>query len=91
MCRGKPQPDYKKVKRAVPSLARVFVEEDNEDILVDICWALSYLSDGDKIFVNDLLNPLILNKLVKVMNFENVTLSIPCLRTIGNIVTGSDE
>lgn len=26
-----------------------------------------------------------------MMNHENVTLSIPCIRTIGNIVTGTDE
>mmetsp|Transcript_11035 Transcript_11035/g.18451 ORF Transcript_11035/g.18451 Transcript_11035/m.18451 type:complete len:198 (+) Transcript_11035:1043-1636(+) len=37
------------------------------------------------------MNPSLLQKLVKVMNHENVTLSIPCLRTIGNIVTGDDD
>jgi hypothetical protein len=45
-CRGRPPPDFDKVKRAIPSLAKVLVENDNEDILVDVCWAMSYLSDG---------------------------------------------
>jgi len=48
MCRGKPQPNYESVRRAVPSLAKVLIENDLEEILVDVCWALSYLSDGAK-------------------------------------------
>lgn len=32
--------------RAIPSLAKVVIENDFEDILVDVCWAISYLSDG---------------------------------------------
>lgn len=45
-CRGRPPPDFKKVRRAIPSLAKVLVENDNDDILIDVCWAMSYLSDG---------------------------------------------
>jgi len=32
--------------RAVSSLAKVLIENDVEDILIDVCWAISYLSDG---------------------------------------------
>jgi hypothetical protein len=46
LCRGRPPPKYEQVKRAIPSLIKVLVENDNEDIITDICWALSYLSDG---------------------------------------------
>lgn len=46
LCRGKPGPNFFKVQRAVPSLAKVLVENDVEDILIDVCWAMSYLSDG---------------------------------------------
>lgn len=45
-CRGRPAPDFNKVQRAVPSLAKVLIENDIEDILIDVCWAMSYLSDG---------------------------------------------
>lgn len=79
------------IRRAVPSLIKVFIENESPEILVDVCWALSYISDGDKGFITDLLNPLLLSKLVKMMNHQNVTVSIPCLRTIGNIVTGDDD
>lgn len=30
-------------------------------------------------------------KLVHLLGHESVTISIPCLRTIGNIVTGDDD
>lgn len=48
LCRGRPQPDYNLVRRAIPTLIKVLVENDKEDIITDICWALSYLSDGAK-------------------------------------------
>ena len=30
-------------------------------------------------------------KLINLMKHENVAIAIPCLRTIGNIVTGDDQ
>lgn len=91
LCRGRPQPDYNLVRRAIPALIKVLVENDKEDIITDICWALSYLSDGAKERVNDLLNNNLLVKIIQLLNHEQVAIAIPCLRTIGNIVTGDDE
>jgi len=91
LCRGRPQPQYHLVQRAIPSLIKVLVENDKEDIITDICWALSYLSDGSKDRIPDLLDRRLLVKLIKLMTHENVALAIPCLRTIGNIVTGDDN
>lgn len=69
----------------------MLIENDKEDIITDICWALSYLSDGSKERIPDLLDKRLLMKLIQLMNHENVALAIPCLRTIGNIVTGDDN
>jgi len=46
LCRGRPAPNFNLVQRAVSSLAKVLIENDVEDILIDVCWAISYLSDG---------------------------------------------
>ena len=90
LCRGRPQPDYNLVRHAIPTLIKVLVENDKEDIITDICWALSYLSDGAKDRIQDLLNRNLLIKLIQLMKHENVAIAIPCLRTVGNIVTGDD-
>jgi len=39
-------PDLKKVARCIPSLAKVLIENDSEEIIGDICWAFTYISDG---------------------------------------------
>jgi len=70
LCRGRPQPDYNLVRRAIPALIKVLVENDKEDIITDICWALSYLSDGAKERVNDLLNNNLLVKIIQLLNHE---------------------
>ena len=50
LCKGKPCPDFEKVKRAIPTFARVLSETDQTEILNDICWTLSYITDegGDE-------------------------------------------
>ncbi len=45
-CRGKPPPEFSKLKRAISSLAKVLIENEQEDILIDVCWAFAYFSDG---------------------------------------------
>jgi importin subunit alpha-6/7 len=58
------------VKGAIPTLIKVLVENDKEDIITDVCWALSYLSDGAKERVNDLLQPNLLQKIIKLLEHE---------------------
>ena len=79
-----------KVERAIPSLAKVLVENDLEDILIDVCWAMSYLSDGGEERIPIILATNVLPRLVQLLMHENIAISVPCLRTIGNLVTGDD-
>jgi importin subunit alpha-6/7 len=45
-CRGKsPQPDWNLIHPALPMLAKLIYSMDDE-VLIDSCWAISYLSDG---------------------------------------------
>jgi len=68
LCRGRPQPDYTLVRRAIPTLIKVLVENDKEEIITDICWALSYLSDGAKDRIQDLLDSRLLTKMIILLN-----------------------
>lgn len=48
-CRGKPAPDFEITKAALPTLRALIMpsqDENDEEIMTDACWALSYLSDG---------------------------------------------
>ena len=90
-CRGRPPPDFSMVKRAIPSLAKVLVENDNEDILVDVCWAMSYLSDGGDDRIPEILNSKVLPRIIQLLGHHNMAICIPCLRAIGNVVTGNEE
>ncbi|MFQ6652826.1 hypothetical protein Gotur_024505 [Gossypium turneri] len=49
-CRGKPRASFEQTKPALPTLERL-IHLNDEEVLTDACWALSYLSDGtnDKI------------------------------------------
>ncbi|KAE9445123.1 hypothetical protein C3L33_22979, partial [Rhododendron williamsianum] len=44
-CRGKPPTPFEQVKPALPVL-RQLIHLNDEEVLTDACWALSYLSDG---------------------------------------------
>ncbi len=91
LCRGKPAPEFPLIARAVTSLAKVLVENDVEDILIDVCWAFSYLSDGGEERIQHIISTGVVPRLVQLLYHTNVAISVPSLRCIGNIVTGDDE
>jgi importin subunit alpha-1 len=44
LCRGKPAPDFEKIKIVIPSLVRIVKISNNDDTIMDVLWALSYIS-----------------------------------------------
>ncbi|KAI3438906.1 hypothetical protein D9Q98_001320 [Chlorella vulgaris] len=88
-CRGKPQPDFVQVKSALPALARLIHSQD-EEVLTDACWALSYLSDGTNDKIQEVINSGICRRLVELLLHQSPSVLVPALRTVGNIVTGDD-
>ncbi len=91
LCRGRPSPPFPKVVRAIPTLAKILIENDVDDILIDVCWAMSYLSDGGEDRIPIIMSTGVMPRLVQLLQHPNIAVSVPCLRSIGNIVTGSDE
>ena len=100
MCRGKPQPDFELIRHCIPYLANLLQNSGNKnkDVLVDVCWALSYLSDGDEQRIQAVVNSGVASTLVALLDAsldEHVTkvpssLVNPIIRTFGNIVSGND-
>jgi hypothetical protein len=90
MCRGKPQPAWHMVAPALPVLAQLVFSNDDE-VLADGCWALSYLSDGSNEKIQAVLDTGICARIVELMGHPPASVQTPALRTAGNIVTGDDH
>lgn len=89
LCRGKPPPFFEMVRPALATLSHL-VYFDDEEVLTDACWALSYLSDGDNEKIKAVVESGVVKRLVELLLHQCVSVQTPALRTVGNIVTGDD-
>jgi importin subunit alpha-1 len=89
LCRGKPQVDFAYVSAFLPVLVALLHHTD-EEVIVDCCWAVSYLSDGSNAHIQAVLNSGVLPRLVQLLGHTSVSVQTPALRAIGNIATGDD-
>ncbi|KVH99803.1 Armadillo, partial [Cynara cardunculus var. scolymus] len=74
---------------ALPAL-ECLVHSNDEEVLTDACWALSYLSDGTNDKIQAVIDAGVCKRLVELLTHPSPSVLIPALRTIGNIVTGDD-
>ncbi|KAK6941052.1 Armadillo [Dillenia turbinata] len=88
-CRGKPQPPFEQTKPALPALERL-IHSNDEEVLTDACWALSYLSDGTNDKIQAVIEAGVCSRLVELLMHPSPSVLVPALRTVGNIVTGDD-
>lgn len=89
LCRGKPPPNFELVRPALGTLSHL-IYFDDEDVLTDACWALSYLSDGSNEKIKAVVESGVVKRLVELLLHQSVPVQTPSLRTVGNIVTGDD-
>jgi hypothetical protein len=88
-CRGKPAPNFAKVRDALPTLAALINEQD-KDVLTDALWALSHLSDGDRERLAAVLEAGVVKRVVELLAHPQLVVKTAALRMVGNIVTGDD-
>lgn len=68
--------------------------QDNANILTDLLWALSYLSDfdGDQDMINYVMSTGVSHNLVKILNDPTVNINrLPLVRIIGNFLVGTSD
>ncbi|MEK9699682.1 MAG: hypothetical protein VW270_28150, partial [Candidatus Poseidoniales archaeon] len=90
LCRGKPIPDFALVQDALPLLASLIHSPDPETV-ANACWALSYLSEGPNERIQHVLQSGVASKLVELLGHHSTAVATPALRTVGNIVTGTED
>ena len=59
-------------------------------MLIDACWAISYLSDGSNDKIQAVIESGVCRRLVELLNHSSTSVQTPALRSVGNIVTGDD-
>ncbi|KAK8038130.1 Importin subunit alpha-1 [Apiospora phragmitis] len=74
---------------ALPVLAKLVYSLDDE-VLIDACWAISYLSDGSNDKIQAVIEAGIPRRLVELLMHASTSVQTPALRSVGNIVTGDD-
>mgnify|MGYP006168847333 CR=1 FL=1 len=89
LCRGKPQPELKKVEPALQALAQLIASTDPE-MSADACWALCYLSDGANDRIQAVIDAGVCKRLVELLNHPSAAVQTPALRCVGNVATGDD-
>lgn len=70
-------------------MAKLIYSLDDE-VLIDACWAISYLSDGSNDKIQAVIEAGIPRRLVELLGHASTSVQTPALRSVGNIVTGDD-
>ena len=90
LCRGKPQPDFNVIRPLIPCFAHL-INSDDDEVVTDACWALSYMSDGSNDKIQAILDAGVGQQLIELLSHPATSVHTPALRTVGNIVTGDDQ
>lgn len=57
----------------------------------DAAWAISYITDEDGERIQAVIDALCVPSLVQLLDHKENSIIVPALRSVGNIVTGSDS
>lgn len=91
LCRGKnPHPPFDKLRPLMPVLTE-FLKNSDEQVLMDTCWALSYVTDNEAEQIQAVLDAGAAPLLVGLLDSDRTQVLTPALRSVGNIVTGTDS
>ncbi|KAJ3430487.1 importin subunit alpha [Anaeramoeba flamelloides] len=87
LCRGEPHPPHKLIKNIIPIFSKL-IHHDSEQLVIDTCWGLNYLSLGSPENIDEIFKSGCLDKLIQLLNHQSFQIRTPVIRTIGNLVNG---
>lgn len=90
LCRNKnPTPPFDEIKLMLDVLSKLLLSRD-EQVLADACWALSYVTDDENFKIQAVVEVGAVPRLVNLLQSNDASIIVPALRSVGNIVTGTD-
>jgi importin subunit alpha-1 len=89
LVRGKPPPRWALIEALLQPLVSLIHHAD-EEVLVDACWALSYMCEPPE-RINYLIQTGVLPRLTMLLTHPSASIQTPALRCIGNVATGTAE
>jgi len=88
LCRGKTPPRWELIAPALPLLTQLIASPEDEEVVTDCCWALSYLTDPpDR--VQAIIDCGALPHLVGLLGHKSPAVQSPALRAVGTAVAGN--
>lgn len=91
LCRNKnPSPPFEQIQRLLPVLSQLLCGTDIQ-VLADACWALSYVTDDENNKIQAVVDTGAVPRLVALLGTDEPSIIVPALRSVGNIVTGTDR
>ncbi|MBA0742535.1 hypothetical protein Gogos_015584, partial [Gossypium gossypioides] len=81
------KPPFDQVKLVLPTLARLIHSNDDDQVLTNACWALSYLSDGTNDEIQIVIEAGVCGRLVEPLMHPSPSVITPALYTVGHIVS----
>ncbi len=89
-CRGgHPPPDWNLISPALTALSMLIHSHDDE-VLIDTCWAISYLSNGSKDKIQAVIEASVVPRLVELLYHRSRSVQTPALRSVANLAAGDD-
>ncbi|KAM3141616.1 hypothetical protein pb186bvf_006221 [Paramecium bursaria] len=89
--KGKPLPEFNYVQCALLVFCKIIINESDDGLLSEACWALSYLSDQKNSIQQQVIDSGVVPKLIKLLDLKQLEIIIPTIRILGNIVTGNEQ
>ena len=91
-CRWKPHIDPYLIE-PVMEIFSEYIEQTNLTVenFSNICWGLSYLTEGDNNRIAKVLPYFKLERIIELMGHIDEKVVVPAVRIVGNIVAGTDE
>ena len=72
LCRGRPAANSFMIARAIPSLCKILLQSNSPEVITDICWALSYFTDGGPNNIPLITNNKLLPRIVQLLEHPHV-------------------